>query len=108
MGKSVFGTQYQVNTTSPRDIVGKSVFGTQYQVNATSPRDIAGKSVFGTQYQVNATSPRDSMKFLQVGGSWKPMENKTISSNCSRGTVPSNPTIWIIYQKRVFDKRLKR
>ena len=32
------------------------MFGTQYQVNATSPRDIAGKSVFGTQYQVNATS----------------------------------------------------
>ena len=55
----MFGTQYQVNATSPRDIAGKSVFGTQYQVNATSPRDIAGKNVFGTQYQVNATSPRD-------------------------------------------------
>ena len=78
------------------------MFGTQYQVNATSPRDIAGKSMFGTQYQVNATSPRDSMKFLQVGGSWKPMENKTISSNCSRGTVPLETQRYGLYIKKEF------
>jgi len=104
----VFGTQYQVNATSPRDIAGKSVFGTQYQVNATSPRDIVGKSVFGTQYQANATSPRDIILICQwvaVGSQWK---TKPFPPTVHGGLFPSNPTIWIIYQKRVFDKRLKR
>ena len=33
---------------------------------------------------------------FQVGGSWKPMENKTISSNCSWVQYPQNPT-WRLY-----------
>lgn len=43
---------------------------------------------------------------MQVGGSWKRMENKTISSNCSRGTDTLKPNVTIIYQQSDFDKWL--
>ena len=48
---------------------------------------------------------------FQVGGSWKPMENKTISSNCSRGTVTlktqrddyiSTKRIWQAVERFIF------